>query len=60
MLRLTTAAVIVGASVAAIGAVLLALVWRQGWWEGSTVEMHAGETVSPRRPDDRRPGEFTE
>jgi hypothetical protein len=52
---LAGAAVIVGAIVA----ILLALVWRQGWREGSTVEMPSGETISPRPPDDRRPGEFT-
>ena len=57
---LTTAAVIVGAIVAAIVAFLLALVWRQGWREGSNVEMPGGETISPRPPNDRRPGEYVE
>jgi hypothetical protein len=55
---LTTAAIIVGAIAIAIVAVLLALVWRKGWREGSTVEMPGGETISPRPPDDRRPGDY--
>ncbi len=52
---LTTAAIIVGAIVV----VLLALVWRQGWREGSTVEMLGGETIigaPPRRKGERRSG----
>jgi len=60
---LTTAAIIVGAIVAAIGAFLRALVWRQGWREGSTVQMPAGETIigTPSQPQhERGPGEFTE
>lgn len=57
---LATAAIVIGAIVAAIVAVLVALAWRQGWREGSTVEMPGGETISPRPPDNRRPGEFTE
>jgi len=55
---LTTAAVLIGAIVAPIVAVLLALVWRQGWREGSIVGMPDGETISPRPPNDRRPGEY--
>jgi hypothetical protein len=57
---LTTAAIIVGAIAVVIVAVLVALAWRQGWREGSTVEMRGGETISPRTPDDRRPGEYVE
>jgi hypothetical protein len=57
---LTTAAIVVGAIAVAVITVLLALVWRQGWREGSTVEMPGGETTSPRPSDDRRHGEFTE
>jgi hypothetical protein len=45
MAWLTTAAVIVGAIVALIGAVLAALCIRQGWNEGSRVEMSGGETI---------------
>ncbi len=56
----TLVIIIVFAFGLAILAVLLALVWRQGSREGSTVEMLAGETVSPRPPDERRRGEFTE
>ena len=54
---------IVGAIAVAIVAVLLALVRRQGWREGSTVQMPAGETIigAPSQPQhERRPGEFTE
>jgi hypothetical protein len=54
----TTAALIVGAIAVAIVAVLVALAWRQGWREGSTVEMRGGETISPRPTDDRRPGDY--
>ncbi len=57
---LTTVAVIVGAIAVAIVAVLLVLAWREGWREGSTVEMPSGETISPRPPDDRRSGEYVE
>lgn len=53
---LTTVAIIVGAIVVT----LLALVWRQRWREGSTVEMLGGETIAPRPPNDRGPGEFAE
>jgi len=56
----TTVAIIVGAIVAAIVAFLLALVWHQGWREGSAVEMPGGEMISPRLPNDRRPGEYIE
>ena len=42
---LVTAAVIVGAIVALIGAVLAVLCIRQGWDEGSRVEMPGGETI---------------
>ena len=55
---LTTAAIIVGAIAVAIVAVLLALVWRQGWREGSTLEMPSGETIigAPPQPQhERRP-----
>jgi hypothetical protein len=55
---LTTAALIVGAIAVAIVAVLVARAWRQGWREGSMVEMPGGETISPRPPDDRRPGGY--
>ena len=54
---LTTAAVIVRAIVAA----LLALVWRQGWREGSTVEMPRRKTIigaSPRPHGEPRTGEY--
>ena len=57
---LTTAAIIFSAIAVAIVALLLALVWHQGWREGSTVEMPGGETISPRPPNDRRPGEYVE
>ncbi len=57
---LTTAAIIFGAIAVAIVALLLALVWRQGWREGSNVEMPGGETISPRPPNDWRPGEYVE
>ena len=52
----TTAAIIVGAIAVAIVAVLLALVWRHGWREGSTVAMLGGETivVAPPRPKGER------
>ncbi len=57
---LTTAAIIFGAIAVAIVALLRALVWRQGWREGSNVEMSGGETISPRPPNDRRPREYVE
>jgi hypothetical protein len=53
---LNTVAIIMGAIVVA----LLALVWRQSLREDSTVEMRGGETIAPRPPHDRRPGEFAE
>ncbi len=56
----TIVAVIVGAIAIAIVAVLLALVWREGWREDSTVEMPGGETISPRPPNDSRSGEYVE
>jgi hypothetical protein len=48
----TTAAVIVRSITVAIAAVLPALIWRQGWREGSTVEMPSGETIigAPPQP----------
>jgi len=45
MAWLTTAAVIIGALVALIGAVLAVICIRQEWHEASLVEMPGGETI---------------
>ena len=51
-----TTAVTIGAIVLAAVAVLAALVWRQGWREGSIVEMRGGETIfeAPQQQENDR------